>query len=782
MWVSQLILALLYFGVAKLGLLMAIRHPSVSPIWPASGLAVAALLLRGYRTWPGVMLGAFLADVSTPPETPGIALGIAVGNTAEGLLAAFLIRRMIGPVLRFDRPPMVAKFTAITMISCLVAATNGTFILCAGGAGPCDPFWPLWATWWLGDGVGILVMTPLLLAWSEKGLLKLHEASGHMLLLWGMLAALGQLIFSGWLPTGVRHYPISYLILLPLMWIGLFNRLRMTTTAMLFIAAFTLWGTRHGFGPFAGWNVLETAIQLQVYLMASSIVGLGTAAFSCERHATETTFRKRAFMLKTMVDNASESVFIKNMDGRYLLANQAAASFMGRPLSEIVGARDEDLVDQETLRSVRTIESRALASGMAQTEEIDDKQEGKERTFAVIKYPFLDPEGTMQGTVGIYRDITERRQLEKSLQRGYALLQALQETTLDGVLVTNEQHQVVRLNRRFQELTGLPPMAFESGGDQALLDHAIATIADPDAFMQKIRYLYAHPQESSRDLIQLKDGRTLSRYSAPAVSPQGEYFGRVWFLRDITESKQLEEALRANNQQLQQLDYLKDLFLSSISHEMKTPLSLITGYAELLEDKYPGDELVAGILDGSWRLSEHLTKILDYSALLASSMPLYRTEVCLRESTNLVQEIITADPDFRSKQLKFQLDIEPGTPPVYGDSRRISQIMLELLENSIKFTPAGGSIGVRIAATNGTVRLEVWDTGPGISSADLEQLGQAFTHLEKSSTIRTGGLGLGLSIVKKLVELHGGTLEIQSQPGQGTTVIVLLPRQDTPRP
>lgn len=776
-WLSHLVLALVYFGVAKFGLLMAIAHPSVSLVWPASGIALAALLLWGSCMWPGILLGAFLADLTTPLETPAIALGIALGNTAEALVAACLIRWFLDGSIHLERPVLVGKFAAIAALSSLLAASIGTLILCTGGSARFSEFWPLFGTWWLGDAAGILIMTPLLLSWSESRLSTIQSPSLELVILWVVLLTFSQIVFSGWVPTGLLHYPIAYLILLPLLWIGLLNRIRVTTAALVFIMAITVWGTYSGFGPFAGWSRLETSLQLQLFLMASALVALAAGAYSSEKQLKETVYLNREAMLRTMVDEASDAVLIKSLDGRCLLANRAAERIMGRPYTDIVGIRDEDVLDTETLQSVREIDRSVVSSGMPKEGEIEFAVGNQRRIYSVIKYPFLDRDGVIRGITGIYHDITEHKQIEEAMQRGYALLQALQETTIDGILVVDEQQRVVSMNRRFQELWGIPAEMLETRRDNVLLNFAIASIADPEAFLEKIRFLYEHPTESSRDMIVLKDGRTFDRYTAPALSPAGEYFGRVWFFRDITDSKQLEEALKVQNQQLQQLDYLKDLFLSSISHEMKTPLSLITGYAELLEDKYPDEELVAGILDGSWRLSEHLTKILDYSALLSSSMPLYLTEVCLKESACLVQDVITANADFRAKQLNFQLEIQPDTPPVNGDSRRISQIMLELLENSVKFTPTGGTIGIRIAPMEGSVRIEVWDTGIGIPPAALQKLGQAFTHMEQIPTLRTGGLGLGLSIVKKLVKLHDGSMKILSQPGQGTTVVVLLPRQ-----
>lgn len=234
-------------------------------------------------------------------------------------------------------------------------------------------------------------------------------------------------------------------------------------------------------------------------------------------------------------------------------------------------------------------------------------------------------------------------------------------------------------------------------------------------------------------------------------------------------TRALTEAL----EQLKTLDRLKDTFLSTISHEMKTPLSLIIGYTELLQDKYPDEELLKGLQDGSRRLSTHINNMLDYSALLGGSLPLYKTEVSIPEVTHNALDIM--DTEFNLANLHVVSHVAPGVPPVCGDSRRITQILLELLDNARKNTPSGGSIGVDVSPHDGDVRIVVWDTGKGIGAEDLERIWQAFTQLETGQSVRQAGLGLGLTIVKKLAELHHGRVAVESHPGKGSRFTIDLP-------
>ncbi|HTF36663.1 MAG TPA: MASE1 domain-containing protein, partial [Blastocatellia bacterium] len=160
--------AAVYFGAAKVGLSLAFLHVSVSPVWPPTGIAIAAVLWLGYRISPAILLGAFLANLATgePVATAG---GIAVGNTLEALSAAFLLHRFVGFHSPFYRARDVLRFVLIAvLVSPMVSATIGNASLCLGGAAAWTNFGRLWLTWWIGDGVGALVVAPLVLTWVER--------------------------------------------------------------------------------------------------------------------------------------------------------------------------------------------------------------------------------------------------------------------------------------------------------------------------------------------------------------------------------------------------------------------------------------------------------------------------------------------------------------------------------------------------------------------------------------------------------------------------------------
>lgn len=258
--------------------------------------------------------------------------------------------------------------------------------------------------------------------------------------------------------------------------------------------------------------------------------------------------------------------------------------------------------------------------------------------------------------------------------------------------------------------------------------------------------------------------------------PSGRLLGFAVIIRDMTDRKlAYEEVARrtADLSKARELNQLKDDFLSTISHEIRTPLSLITGYSELLEETGDHPDLVAGIQEGSRRLAERIDHILDYSALLSGSLPLYPTEVNLAEVAANARAVVSGAAARQDQAIS--LEVDPETPAIQGDSRRITQMIAELLENAQAVTPPGGRFGVRIGPSGANVRIDVWDTGPGISEEEFPRLWEAFTQLKVGDTARRGGLGLGLCIVRKLAELHGGGVAVVSQPGRGATFTLTLP-------
>src|SRR6185503_11633882 len=243
-----LLLALVYFAAAKLGLSLAALHSNVTPVWPPTGIAIAALLIFGLRVWPGVFLGALAANALTNIPV-GSAIGIATGNTLEAVVAFWLLQRVAHWRNSFDSVADVMLFVGCAAILApMVSATIGSLSLCLGGAAQWAGFWPVWLTWWIGDGFGALIVAPLILSWRSPGDLNTgHGIEIAILLLLHVLVVM--MVFGGWFPGPVKTYPLAYLSLPFLFWAALKFDLRIVTSAIVLMAGVAVWGAKHGYGP-----------------------------------------------------------------------------------------------------------------------------------------------------------------------------------------------------------------------------------------------------------------------------------------------------------------------------------------------------------------------------------------------------------------------------------------------------------------------------------------------------------------------------------------------------
>ena len=222
--VIPLILLLIYYTAGKFGLMLAIVHPSASPVWPPTGIALAALLLLGFRVWPVILVGAFLVNVTTA-GTLATSIGIAIGNTLEGVAGALLIKRYIGRINIFDRPQKIFMFAFLAgILSTTISATWGVSTLCLSGYASWNQYESIWLTWWLGDSVGCWIVTPLLMLWMSESArtVEQQESLRNYIAIFfvnsGWTCSILR-IFSTWgeeLSFGILMHPISYLGCLPL--------------------------------------------------------------------------------------------------------------------------------------------------------------------------------------------------------------------------------------------------------------------------------------------------------------------------------------------------------------------------------------------------------------------------------------------------------------------------------------------------------------------------------------------------------------------------------------
>jgi len=278
--------AVVYFFAAKLGLTMAFTAEQVTMVWPPTGIALAAMLLGGHRVWPGIWIGAFLAN-ATAHEPVAVAASIAMGNTLEAVSAAWLLRRFAGideSLERFKSALGLVVFGAL--LSTGLSATIGVISLCVGGVQPWGAYRSLWFTWWLGDAMGDLLVAPVLLTWTTWPRLRSPRRFVEAAALLMGLAAVSLLVFTGRFPTlSVHDHPLEYTIFPFVIWAALRFGHPGAALASLLASGIAIGGTVHSTGPFAGESVTESLILLQIFMAVVAATGLLLGAVVAENHA-----------------------------------------------------------------------------------------------------------------------------------------------------------------------------------------------------------------------------------------------------------------------------------------------------------------------------------------------------------------------------------------------------------------------------------------------------------------------------------------------------------------
>ncbi|HXV84690.1 MAG TPA: MASE1 domain-containing protein, partial [Candidatus Binatia bacterium] len=295
------LLAVLYFCAGSFGLSLAHVHPSASAVWPPSGIALAAILLWGYRLWPGIFLGAFAVNFVAGGSAI-TALSIGAGNTLEAILGATLVFRFANGPAAFEQTKTILKFVVLAgILSTAVGALIGVTSLSLGGLAAWDQFFPIWLTWWLGDAVGNLIVGSLLVLWLAQPLLpvkaiKVLEATSLLLL----LVFVGWLLFLTKIPSG-----LEYLALGPLLWAALRFGRRGAVTSAFAMSAIALWGTLHGLGPFVTPNPNQSLLLLQVFMATVTVTSLVVASVILERRRLEQRLRIKDAVSRILTESPS---------------------------------------------------------------------------------------------------------------------------------------------------------------------------------------------------------------------------------------------------------------------------------------------------------------------------------------------------------------------------------------------------------------------------------------------------------------------------------------------
>jgi len=411
---TAVVLAVVYFCAAKLGLRLAYVHPSATAVWAPTGIALAAFLILGYRVWPGIFLAAFVANLTTAGSVL-TSIGVATGNTLEGVVGCYLVTRFARGQHAFERTLDIFKFAFLAgMVSTTVSATVGVTSLSLGGFADWPMYGPIWRTWWLGDVVGAVIVTPLVLLWRENPRLNwTREQVVELALLFLGLFFTAWTVFGGRFHAEVKNYPLEYLCVPFLVWAAFRFGGREAASALFMLSGIAIGGTLQGFGPFVTKTQNESLLILQLFLATLAVMGLVLAVAALER-------KRMAERFRLAVESAPNAMVMADGQGKIVLVNSQGLKMFGYKGEELLGQLVEVLVPQRFRGAHpehRTgFSARPQARPMGAGRDLYAvRKDGSEFPVEIGLNPIETDEGPL--VLSAIVDITARKAAEEEIQR-----------------------------------------------------------------------------------------------------------------------------------------------------------------------------------------------------------------------------------------------------------------------------------------------------------------------------------------------------------------------------
>ena len=511
-----------------------------------------------------------------------------------------------------------------------------------------------------------------------------------------------------------------------------------------------------------------------------------------DQKQAEAALQKNVQQLRAIYDGTSRYMGLLTPDGTLIEINRAALNFVGTQADDVVGLPLWETVwfryTPAAAAAVRQSVMRAAAGERDRQEISVTSPLNKVITFEFLFYPIFNEAGEVIFIVPEATDVTARKQAKKALAMSEERFRNLADNIAQLAWIADHQGKIDWYNQRWFDYTGTTMEQMADWGWRQVHhpDHT-------DRVFEKIKHCFAQ-DEPWEDTFPLrgKDGEYrwfLSR-AIPIRSEQDNVLRWFGTNTDITEQREAEQAkalLLAQEQKArlaaESANQIKDEFLAVVSHELRTPLNPILGWSQLLQKGHLSPQKTTQALEiierNAKMQAQLINDLLDVSRILQGKMSLGAQPVDLgyviRDAMETVQLSATA------KSIHLDMVLEPAVGRVSGDASRLQQVIWNLLSNAVKFTPSGGRITVQLERVGTTAQVSISDTGKGIDPDFLPHVFDHFRQEDTSITRKFGGLGLGLAIVRRLVELHGGTIRAHSPgEGQGATFAFKLPLMPAP--
>ncbi len=500
---------------------------------------------------------------------------------------------------------------------------------------------------------------------------------------------------------------------------------------------------------------------------------------AAERKRAQNALRKSEEQFRLLVETMNDGIIVVDDGARLTYANPRMCEMLGIHADEMIGRQVQTFFDKDNRPFVEDQLSRRKRGERTPYEiEWKTKHGGKIVTI-VSPQPVYDEKGEFTGSFSVVTDITERKQSEEARRRSEEILKGTLNSTGDGILVVDNDQNVITSNVRFAEIWGIPEALVPNQDDQFLIQLVMDKVADPDAFLAGIEEIYS-TSGHQLDEIHLKDNRVLERFTCPLLR-DNERVGRVWNFHDITERRSLEEQFY-HSQKMETVGRLA----AGIAHDFNNMLAPILCYSEMIQtDLMPEDpryDQVEQILKAAERSRDLTQRLLAFSRKQVLELKPIALQSLLTGFEKMLRGTIREDIEINCKA-------EQEAWHIQGDVSQIEQVLLNLAVNAQHAMPTSGTLTIEIhnvtlddaytaqhpdARTGDHVQLSIQDTGNGMDEETRKHIFEPFFTTKE----RGKGTGLGLATVYGIVSQHGGHIAVRSELGKGTTFEVYIPRYE----
>jgi len=518
-----------------------------------------------------------------------------------------------------------------------------------------------------------------------------------------------------------------------------------------------------------------------------------------ERKQAEEELKSSEERLSILFEFAPDAYYLNDLKGNFVDGNKAAEELTGYEKDELIGKnflKLKLLPPKQIPKAAMLLAKNALGKPTGPDEFILNRKDGTQVPVEIRTFPAKVKGQTL--VLGIARDITERKRMEQEMK----IKDSAIASSINAIAIGDLQGTLTYVNPSFlklwgydrKEVLGKPASKFWQTEEKA--EEIIGTLRDREGWTGE---LVANKKDGSLSDVQL---------SASMVTDEtGKPICMMASFLDITERKQMERALREKNKQLdaqneelqsqadelitpqqeliqktrevEKANRLKSEFLANMSHELRTPLNVINGFSELMLDGIPGEineeqrQCLDDILSASKHLLSLINEVLDLSKIESGKVELKLKNIVLTEVIASVTR--TMMPLLTPRKQSLDVEVEEGFPPVHADEAKLEQVLLNLVDNSSKFTPDGGKLKIEAVREGEWCRVSVIDNGIGIKKEELEQIFEPFRQLDDPLTKEKRGTGLGLTLVKQIIERYGGRIWVESEHGKGSRFIFTVP-------